>query len=536
MKFRTIFFAAAMALLAALPGVCQNTPNNSDRYLASNYGQWQGKVSAGPTTTGAVTYTIAVNTITTKDGRTIVPFSIAAPLLIGTGNQETATPSAVSCPLVSGSSATCSVTVTVANAHGPGELIQSGTFGLAEAINDAFLSGGGIVNVNPLWALIGGTDAMLKAAVPYGTVAIEDTRKLVQYWNLQQTAGTFLAVPTTLTAVTALPSATPVGAYTTGTYHLCIAYVDVAGQVGACSADFSEAGLATGSFIFTPPAASAGAVGYVIYISLTGGTYSLSYQVPLSSSVCTLTLLETVTPACAVANTTYGQTGATATVTVLTVNTSPVDMQLGGVSGTLLTGNPNGRTTYGYVSSSHLAAAGIPTVNLAFTAGGIGSATPIAIGTVNIPGGILNMAGKQIRVCGKETNTDVNSTVQNLNIYYDAAGSDVAGSPVQIASLAATVGPGTAATYTGNFCWTGTTTVSGAGATAGSVLGGFSYLNYYLSATPAAIMVGGDTKTAAVASLNLAGTAGFENRISIVHTNTTGNATPTLQNLTLEIL
>jgi hypothetical protein len=166
-------------------------------------------------------------------------------------------------------------------------------------------------------------------------------------------------VPTTLTAVTALPSATPVGAYGTGTYHLCIAYVDIMGNEGTVLADFSEAGLATGSFIFTPPAASTGAVGYTIYISLTGGTYALSYKVPLTNSICTLTAIETTTAACAVTNATYGQTGATATVTAITVNTAMLARSATAISARPTTWpNPNARTVYAYVPEQPRGAAG----------------------------------------------------------------------------------------------------------------------------------------------------------------------------------
>ncbi len=100
---------------------------------------------------------------------------------------------------------------------------------------------------------------------------------------------------------------------------------------------------------------------------------------------------------------------------------------------------------------------------------------------------MLNVAGTEIRVCGKYTNTDVNSVAQNINIYPAML---LALTPPVLRCkslpLAATAGPGTAAAYTGNFCWQGHTSVSGAGATAGSIFGDYSFLNYYLSATPAA--------------------------------------------------
>lgn len=502
-----------------------------------NYGVIQSvpplKVAVGNSGTGSQSYTISSPSVTLGDGRVIFPLSVTAPITIDVGsNSETVTPTAVSgCNNLAG---VCTITASFSNAHGQGAPIFSGTQGLQEAINDAFSFGGGEVVVDNSGFV---TDALLKAAIPYHMVSIRDSRAgAVQYWNIGMTAITYQAAPATLTAVTALPSATPVGAYGTGTYHLSVACVDAAGQEGAGSADFSEAGLATGSFIFTAPAAQAGCVGYTIYISLTGGTYSLAYQVPLTAAICggALTKIETITPACPVTNATYGQTGSNATVTAITLATSPVVMQLGGVSGTLLTGNPNGRTTYGYVSGGHLGSQGVPTNNLAFTVGGIGSATPIAIGTVNIPGGLLNLVGKQIRVCGKELNTDVNSSAQNINIYLDAAGSNVNGSPVKLAGLAAT-GTGTAAAYAGNFCKVFQTSVAGAGATAGSIIPGVDFFTYYLVSSGNVVGTGSDTIAAAVASLNLAGTAGFSNRLSIVHTNTTGNATPQLQSLTLEV-
>lgn len=550
-----LLLTVAPALSQIMPGVSGN-PSPIARPGGTFYAaafNWEAKVLSGNSATGSSSIIIAGSTggsggLQLADGTTVslqTVFSTLTPIIVdwGQGAAEPVTPTAVSvgtCPAgnlgVGGVVQCATVIASFTNLHGQSAVVRDGSYGLQTAINYAQLQGGGLVTIDPAWIQMGGTDALVSSAIPFPNVSIADFGGPdVEYWNIEPAAATFLAAPTTLTAVTALPSATPVGAYGTGTYHLAIAYVDASGQVGPESADFSEAGLATGSFIFSAPAASTGAVGYVIYISLTGGTYSLDYEVPLSSSICTLTRIEGITPACAVANTTYAQSGSAATVTAITVNTSPVGMVLGGVSGTLLTGNPNGRTTYGYVPSNHLSTSGLMALSLPFTVGGIGSATPIAIGTVNVPGGLFNHVGTGIRVCGKFTNTDVNSTVQNINIYLDAAGSNVAGSPVQIASLASTAGPGTAAAYTGNFCWSGTTTVAGAGATAGSMLGGFSLLNYYLSATPAGIFVGGDTKTAAVASLNLAGTNGFENRLSIVHTNTTGNNTPQLQNLTIEV-
>jgi hypothetical protein len=268
-----------------------------------------------------------------------------------------------------------------------------------------------------------------------------------------------------------------------------------------------------------------------------GGTYSLAYEVPLTSSICTLTKIETVTPACAVANATYGQ-----------IRLEPgrqrahpehfARRHAAGRRERHIADRQPERTHHLQLRSqlARLANRGLISVSLAFTVGGIGSATPIAIGTVNVPAGFINYVGAEIRVCGKFTNTDVNSTVQNINIYYDAAGSDTNGSPVQIASLAATwhgngrnlhrqllLARSHVGLRSGRNGWVRSSATT-------------ACWNYYLAARRRLSSPAADTKTAAVGSLNLAGTAGFENRISIVHTNTTGNNTPQLQSLTIEVL
>lgn len=572
MNFRRIIaYVSVLAALAMPMAMAQSVPNlinstaaenvswSSGLFLANAYNYSGASVYTGNASTGSASITVRGGYVVLPDGRSVVPFAVGVPIVVSDSTPELVTPTAVSgCYKSQGMNqdgilVTCTITASFSFTHGVGAQVLSGTNGAAEAALDAFNWGGGTVVIGPGWRLglntsctncFASQNAAMAGILPYQQVSFQDVQNgNPVFWNLQQTASTFLAVPTTLTATTVgfgLNGANTTGGTYTGasTYHVCIAYVDVAGQVGACSADFSAltAGSGTTNQIgFAAPAASAGAVGYVVYISLAGGTYSLAYQAPLTSSQCTLTKIETVTPACAVANATYGQSGSAAIISALTLNTSPVDMQLGGVSGTLLTGNPNGRTTYSYVPSSHLAANGLITVNLAFTVGGIGSATPIAVGTVNLPAGVMNYVGKTIRVCGKFLNTDVNSSIQNINLYWDAAGSDVAGSPVQIGALAAT-GTGTAAAYEGSFCDTFTTTTSGAGVTAGAVTPSVGFLEYALVSSGNVVGNGADTKAAAVSSLNLAGGSGFETRLSIVHTNTTGNATPQLQSLTIEVL
>lgn len=148
-------------------------------YNAAAYGQWQAKISVGSASTGAVTYTLASGTVTLPDGSVIVPYATSAPLLLGSGaNQETATPSAVSGCVKGGQPNTCQITISVSNAHGQGDIIQSGTAGLQEAVNDADVNGvDGIVVIDGAWTKLGGTNTILTTNVTAKTgVAVNDYR------------------------------------------------------------------------------------------------------------------------------------------------------------------------------------------------------------------------------------------------------------------------------------------------------------------------------------------------------------------------
>jgi len=547
--------ALVLALLGGLvagivPALAQN-PNYpsaaAGRVMASEYSKWSvhalNAVAVGSAQMLVDNCYVSVGT----ENRKVFPFAINVPVTIIDGaNTENVTPTAILAPTVATGPSTgpnpfqCGFTATFANAHTAQVSVASNDGGLEEAINDAIARNIGIVTLDPTSQI---SATQMAAALVYPAVQIEDLRNPgVTYWNGVASGTTTLPAPTTLTAVTALPSATPVGGYGTGTYHLCVAYVDIMGNEGQCSADFSEAGLATGSFIFTPPAASAGAVGYEIYISLTSGTYALAYRVPLTSSICTLTTLEKTIAACAVANTLYGQNGATATVTAITVNTARLAVGLGGTSTTAdYVGNSASRTTYIYAPSTHPAIPGLQSTYTAF-AGATAPATtvPAVLGTVQLPAGFMNYVGRTIRLCGlfTEASAGSTSTVTEVEFLWDADGSNTTGAGVIIH------GPRTTSTLPGSaadqwyFCQNLKTTVSGAGVTAGSIQAGAGFLSETSGANGTATAVGwGNAPTvgaAAVGSLNLAGEARID--ITYLHTTGTDGAAPTLTDLTLEVL
>lgn len=552
-----------LLFVAALSAQVYQTapPNNNSRsvgaFVASNYayglgGVEPGSVDSGNGATGSSSIILRIGYIALPDGRKVVPFSVTAPITVGgQSNQETVTPTAVSgCYPVDSSGATCTITASFSNLHYRGEAVTSGSFGLQEAINDAFNSGGGKVVVDSFWTLLGGTSATITSAVPYESVLIEDDRAAaVEYWT-PQGGTTTLAAPTTLTATTVgfgLNGANTTGGNYTGTstYYTCIAYVDIYGQEGPCSASFSALTAGTGStnqIGFAAPAASTGAVGYTIYISVASGSYNLSYKVPLATysngvptanGVCTLTKVETTTAACAVANTTYGQSGSTAQVSALTVNTSPIEPQITVVSTTsVYVPNAGGRTVYVYVPGSHVGTPGIPMAFLPFTISAADATTvPSVLGTVNLPANLMNFLGRAIEVCGYATTSASTGTIQDIQLQWDAIGQNTAGKGVQIVDLTVTKTATSVLQLT--FCADIQTTVTGTTATAGSIQNTGGYITSSIASLSAAA-AGGPTIAGATASLNLAN----ESRLNVIYVHTTGTdgTALTLQGLTVKAL
>lgn len=559
-KIAVLFISVALALgVVTMPASADINTSGISRaasgFYASQY-TWRGSVVQGNTATGSQTVILGPSQVSLADGRQMQPFgpanNILTPVSFDLGaNNETVTPTAVSqatCPFTGqfSANATCiAFTGSFSFTHGTNATVGSGSFGLQEAINDAFLNGGGDVVIDQSWQ---GTNALITAALVQPKVYIEDKRSYAEQFWVPQGGSTVLATPATLTAVTALPSTTPVGAFTATNYNMCIAYVDIMGQEGNCSTSFVNTGAgATSSFIFSAPAASTGAVGYTIYIGLTGaGSTTLQYKVPLvtqpsvvgnapvSNGVCTLTTVETTTPACAVTNTTYGQTGSTATVTAITVNTSQIQPETTIISTTsVYVPNPGGRNAYSYVPGSHIGTPGLVASELVFPIGAAAATTvPDVEGTINLPPGFMNFVGRTIEICGYMTTTASTATIENVQMQWDSQGQNTAGKGVPLVDMTAT----TTLATTGHisFCADLQTTVASASATGGTInaIGGFQTVSgVTIAGTNAA---GTNTITGGAGSLNLADSA----RINVIYLHTTGTdgAGYTLQSLTAKVI
>jgi hypothetical protein len=537
---------------------------------------WSGRVISGNQSTGSQSIIIAGGSgatggVTVQDGTTIplaTVFNTLTPLIVdwGQGAAEYITPTTASvgtCPAgnlgVGGSSQCVTITATFANTHGQSAVVVDGTFGLQSAVNYAQQLGGGIVNIDGAWAQMvgtstttgapaGGANALIAAVTPFASVAIQDLRAgSPPLWAPVSANATFLAVPATLTAATAGIAVNGAGGvaglYTNANpYQVCISYVDIMGNEGPCSLTFSltPASGTTNSIGFTAPAASAGAVGWVPYISLTNGTYALAYRVPLTSTVCTLTKVETIISACALTNTTYSQIGSGAIVSALTVNTARLAYQLGAASTTAdIVPNSAAHTVYLYAPGGN-ANPGLGIGSYApFTVTTAAATTvPAVLGTVQLPPGFMNFVGQTIRICGHATQAAAGSTasIENIQFFWDADGSNTTGAGVQIGNgIVSVVTLVTANADTYNFCGTLRTTVAGSGVTAGSIqaVTGWSTVTSGPAGTQAT-GAGVDTSSAATASLNLAG----EGRIDVVynHTSNTDANGLVLQNMTVEVL
>lgn len=203
---------------------------------------------------------------------------------------------------------------------------------------------------------------------------------------------------------------------TAGTHRIKYVYVDMNGQLGQPSTELADGNSRTGLLI-NAPAASTGAVGWIPYVTANGGATKTEIQVPVTSSVCTLTKLAPIA-ACAVANTTYGQTGSAATVLADPSGTPKI---FGNASLTFAndTGYNTSSTTVGYVpvpaSSAYLPFS--PVYFGLATAAASNSTYEVA--SWNLPAGFFNVLGKKWYLRGSYHATSAaNSETLTLNLRY----------------------------------------------------------------------------------------------------------------------
>jgi hypothetical protein len=581
MRIRKIL-AIQAALLLVLTQLFLPAPARADlskvagRFNAATYAKWGGFIVSGNTATGTQTITVGIAG-TLPDGRPYPAPYVGQNASVDVGsNNETVTLTGVSsatCPSGGTSGAACyNVTGSFNNLHGASQAIAfaTSTGGLEEAHYDAFLNGGGVVTIDNSWT---GTQANITAMLPFGNVAVEDTTGAsLQYWTIAPSTTTALAAPTAPSQAAACTAATSgvvfcsdasvAGSASWGsTLYGCYTLVDIAGNESPCSSTVNFTSVASKAIDMGPPAAQTGQiVGWKPYLSVSGGSYALAYSVPLltqptvllaipvSAGVCTLTKLETVTPACAISNTTYGQSpSATGADTLFAkggmqftgypVVTNTLAPEIGSASATAYNPNEEAHSTYAYAPSSRLGFPGAQSSHFAFP---ITAAAQTAVGEVeaSFPLGpnFMNYAGRTIEVCGLIAKTSTTAdTVDKIQLWWDAEGSNVtAGTPVELTSINVTEATALAAAANFHFCQQITTTVASASATGGTITPGIGYTTVSQVSAGANPSDGSSSLVAGVGSLNLALPAHLS--VLLVHSTGTDGAGSILYGATLRVV
>lgn len=465
--------------------------NANGAVMADEFGKWAFQSQTG-ISSGAQTVTL--NGCYIKVGTSyeeFYPIAVNVPLYITDGtNSEAVTPTSVTQPtVVTGPSTVspynCTFTATFANSHAnAGFSVSSNDGGLEEAMNYALAKGIGDVVIESTSQI---TNAQITAALVYPAVQIVDLRAPagpgatatswsgVQYWNPQPSGLTALAQPTTLVGSASNCTGTHTfcdtsiavasGGFTNAAQYGWVAYVDPLGNVGKASATANYTSAGAVQIEIVAPAASAGAVGYVFGI---GTSYAAAYWFPATSSYCTLTTIETVVPACAVTNATYGQTGSNAFVPK-PLTTFALYPYPGGVAAAY---NPNfeTHTTYAYAPSPRPFAGfeqnyGPFTVAPALTGG-----QAVVLGTVALPPGFLNFIPTALHITGNITLTpSTGGTIQLLTGIGDIT-DFTTGTPKAVCTDTETTATGTAAIKVHIDC---TWTVNATGTTGSIMPGGF---------------------------------------------------------------
>lgn len=445
LNYSKTFVALALVLLTIFaplePLRAQSSnpqPAFEGKYIATdyNYGGQSAPpsltIDSGGTGTGSQSYVLRVNafiTLPRLGGRKFMPLATNAPILLDT---EVVTPSAVSCTTPD-QPGTCIITVTVANVHGGGSHISSGTFGLQEAINDASQSGSGRVQVDPYWFKQGGTLTMLNGThatspisfalnttfepnpVVVESIGISGTGSL-SYWY-GAPGLTLIATPAALskaaTPATLTTSTTGGTIATATTPRFAITLVDQFGGETAASDDSNanatlvDGATATNSYGVTCPTLPAGAVGCRLYVSATGGTtqtetlaapaqITCATSAPLSplagtcgAGVITLTAL----PATTAAGPPQGTAGA---ATALSSAHTTVVAKQAGIPPTMLPFNDTAAPGYWPVT--------------------VTSATTLVagfdvMGELQYPANFFNSLGSKYQICGGGVTTPSAATV-----------------------------------------------------------------------------------------------------------------------------
>lgn len=460
MKTATRLICVLLAVFASLAAPQDTAAQNGmSPFRAIDFQYSRIFITAGTTATGAGTLTLGQGSAVTNGGLAILPFASDAygnfsPMKVNDGaNTETVTPTASSgCRINAPAGVNCLVTATFTYTHSSYAYITSGTFGLQEALAYANTQGGGIVKIDAAWAAAGGTNTILTAANPLPLVGIEDNRTGLQYWTVKPSVLTALATPATRSATagaTQVIDGTAVGTFANAALYVCVTYVDMLGGESPCSASFNYTPAGSLATNWASPAASTGAVGWRAYAGITGT--STQYQLPITSSNCTLSTLAGVNVACAI--------GASAVFTTPSTTTMLAPGQVTAV----YRPNTQSHTTFAYAPTGAVPVLGFQTDYGPFLATVGGTTTQVQVlGTVPFPSATLNTIYRTLEVSGHITMTAGTSETPVLKLQLGPTWTT--GTPTDICIFKNTTAL-SAAVYSLNFTCTITTNATGTSGT-----------------------------------------------------------------------
>lgn len=158
---------------------------NPQSYNAADYNSWSLSFR-GPVAIATQGVELSAGYITVGN-RKVNPFMATAPVLLDNlaADEEVVTVTSIVNPLSQNDFPRTSIVATFTKAHGKGCLVRTSTFGLQEAVNDAFNSGGGLVIIDNNFLGVAGATA-LDDVIGDTSVGILDTRDgaLINYtWN-----------------------------------------------------------------------------------------------------------------------------------------------------------------------------------------------------------------------------------------------------------------------------------------------------------------------------------------------------------------
>ncbi len=194
MKIKVLLLSLVLILGLQGIGFAQvNGDAKLNQFYPQDYNAWTA-TSTGSVAAGAVTITVSAPTarITASGRGQFNPFVANSTVLIDNGVSsvsETDTIATASCSPPT----TCSFTTTTTYAHTGRFTINSGTYGLQEALDAAVQSGGGVVFVPPSYP---GTTAMITGLLRgSATVIVVDRRSTITpyLWSGSVYAASFIA-------------------------------------------------------------------------------------------------------------------------------------------------------------------------------------------------------------------------------------------------------------------------------------------------------------------------------------------------------